>query len=90
MTNDELPDSDMDEVHEGGFLVMSDLLNHVFDKGVVIAGSVTIGIADIDLVRLSLNLVISAVETDLRRTRRDPRVGGGHGDVPVLPRSGSK
>ena len=90
MASDELPGGDIEELDEGASLVLSDLLNHVFDKGIVISGSVTIGIADIDLVRLSLNLVISSVETDVRRTRREPRVGGGHGDVPVLPGSGSE
>lgn len=92
MAGEELPADDMEQLEDGGTLVLSDLLNHVFDKGIVIAGSVTIGIADIDLVRLSLDLVISSVETDLRRTRGrgKPRVGGGHGDVPVLPSSGSE
>jgi hypothetical protein len=44
-------------------LVLSELLNLVLDKGVVITGEVTISIADIDLVRLDLSLVLSSVET---------------------------
>lgn len=47
-------------------LVLGDLLNHVLDKGVVIGGSVTISIADIDLVVLDLRLLLTSVETALR------------------------
>ena len=47
-------------------LVLGDLLNHVLDKGVVITGSVTISIADIDLLIVDLRLLLSSVETSLR------------------------
>jgi gas vesicle structural protein len=48
-------------------LVLGDLLNHVLDKGVVIGGSVTISIADIDLLILDLRLLLTSVETAMRR-----------------------
>lgn len=48
-------------------LVLGDLLNHVLDKGVVISGTVTISIADIDLVVLDLRLLLTSVETSMRR-----------------------
>ena len=63
-------------------LVLSDLLNRVLDKGVVIAGDVTISVADVDLVRLNLTVVLQAVETEARRLRDAER---GRGDAPVLP-----
>jgi hypothetical protein len=47
-------------------LVLGDLLNHVLDKGVVIGGTVTIAVADIDLVVLDLRLLLSSVETAIR------------------------
>jgi gas vesicle structural protein len=47
-------------------LVLGDLLNHVLDKGVVIGGSVTISIADIDLLVLDLRLLLTSVETAMR------------------------
>ena len=47
-------------------LVLGDLLNHVLDKGVVIGGTVTISVADIDLLVLDLRLVLSSVETAMR------------------------
>jgi hypothetical protein len=44
-------------------LVLSELLNHVLDKGVVITGDVTIAIAGIELVRAGLSLYLTSVET---------------------------
>ncbi|HEY4219265.1 MAG TPA: gas vesicle protein GvpJ [Gemmatimonadaceae bacterium] len=48
-------------------LVLGDLLNHVLDKGVVISGSVTISIADVDLLAVDLRLLLTSVESSLRR-----------------------
>jgi gas vesicle structural protein len=48
-------------------LVLGDLLNHVLDKGVVISGTVTISIADIDLLMLDLRLLLTSVETSIKR-----------------------
>lgn len=47
-------------------LVLSDLLNRVLDRGLMITGSVTLAVADVDLVQLDLNLVLTAVETAIR------------------------
>lgn len=57
------PDDDEIDTEE---LVLGDLLNHVLDKGVVIGGTVTISVADIDLVVLDLRLLLSSVETAVR------------------------
>jgi hypothetical protein len=46
---------------------LSDLLSHVLDKGVVLKGEVMLAVADIDLIRLDLGLLLSAVETVIRR-----------------------
>jgi hypothetical protein len=74
-------DLDFDDSEE---LVLGDLLNRVLDKGVVISGSVTIAVADIDLVRVGLNLVLSSVETEERTRRRLARAEERGGDPPVL------
>jgi gas vesicle structural protein len=58
------PNDDEIETEE---LVLGDLLNHVLDKGVVIGGTVTISVADIDLLVLDLRLLLSSVETAVRR-----------------------
>lgn len=48
-------------------LVLGDLINHVLDKGVVISGTVTISIADVDLLMLDLRLLLTSIETSMRR-----------------------
>jgi gas vesicle protein GvpK/gas vesicle protein GvpA/GvpJ/GvpM family len=54
-------------------LELSDLLSHVLDKGVVLKGEVMLAVADIDLVRLDLGLLLTAVETALTRGGVDTR-----------------
>lgn len=49
---------------------LSDLLNRVLDKGAVIAGSVTISVADVDLIQLDLTVVLTAIETARDAHRR--------------------
>lgn len=66
-------------------LVLGDLLNHVLDKGVVIAGDVTISVADIDLVRVGLSVLLASVETEERMLRNTGRNGESDADVRVLP-----
>jgi gas vesicle structural protein len=44
-----------------------DLLDRVLDRGVVIVGDVTLSIADVDLVNLSLRLTLTSVEGPTRR-----------------------
>jgi hypothetical protein len=73
---------------EEGNLVLSDLVNRVLDKGVVISGHVLISIADIDLVALDLKLLITSIETATQKQMS--RVKSGNADAPVLPPSGSK
>lgn len=76
MSDDELPVDDER-------LILGDLLNHVLDKGVVITGDVTVSIAEIDLLRVSLSVMLSSVETELRAIPvRLPRADG---DPSLLP-----
>jgi hypothetical protein len=49
-------------------VALVDLLDRVLAGGVVIAGDVTIGIADVDLVRVSLRALICSVSGEERRT----------------------
>ena len=89
--------SDERDAPRGGALLadsesfmLSDLLNHVFDKGVVISGSVVIGIADIDLVHLDLDLVIGSAESAVLRARERAQAeladqSTSDADLPVLP-----
>ena len=74
---------DVDDL-EAGPLVLSDLINRVLDKGVVISGHVTISIANIDLLEVDLKLMLTSIET---ATRRNMRVAELPRDAhsPVLP-----
>jgi hypothetical protein len=58
---------DIDEIDESEQLVLSDLINRVLDKGVVISAHMVISVADIDLIQLDLKLLISSVTTIQRR-----------------------
>ncbi len=51
---------------------LSEVLNHILDKGVVLKGEVMLAVADIDLIQLDLGLLLTAVESATRR----PRVSG--------------
>jgi hypothetical protein len=62
-----------DRVADTEELVLSDLLNRVLDRGVVIAGEVTISVANIDLVRVGLNIYIAAIETELQKAAERDR-----------------
>lgn len=55
-----------------------ELINRVLDKGVVIVGDVTISVAGVDLVYLSLNALLTSVSTARRVV--DARIGGGAGE----------
>lgn len=74
-----------EDLFEGEQLVLSDLINRVLDKGVVISSTITISIADIDLIQLDLRLLISSVTTLSRRA--EEKAASRDADVPVRPRS---
>ena len=57
MTEEEF---ELDEEEE---LSLLETLDHVLDRGLVIAGEVKIAVADVDLVYLGLNLLLGSVET---------------------------
>ena len=68
--------ADFDQIIAGQELEDTDLslletLDHVLNRGLVIAGEITISVADIDLIFLGLNVIVSSVETahDVLRKR---------------------
>ena len=50
-------------VRHAGTTSLVDLLDRVIDRGTVISGDVVIALAGVDLVRLDLRLLLTAVET---------------------------
>jgi hypothetical protein len=77
--------SHRDDLDEGN-LVLSDLVNRVLDKGVVVSGHVMISIADIDLLSLDLKLILTSIETATQKQLGVSRMNDA--DAPVLPPSG--
>ena len=60
--------SDFDQIVVGEEWEDTDLslletLDHVLNRGLVIAGEITIAVADIDLIFIGLNVMVSSVET---------------------------
>lgn len=70
-------------------LDLSDLLNTVLDRGAVVHGEVTIAVADVDLIKLNLGLLLQAVATAELRAHTQERsspAGSLAGAVGALPR----
>ena len=44
-------------------LSLLETFDHVLNRGLVIAGEITISVADIDLIFIGLNVLVSSVET---------------------------
>ena len=44
-------------------LSLLETLDHVLNRGIVITGEITIAVADVDLVFIGLNVLVSSVET---------------------------
>jgi hypothetical protein len=61
-------------VIEDRHVSLVDVLDRVLDKGAVIAGDLTITVADVDLVRLHLRIVLGSAGTlDVQVTDADRR-----------------
>jgi hypothetical protein len=61
----------LDESYEPEQLVLSDLINRVLDKGVVISAEITISVADVDLIQLDLKVLLSGLVRQRKVSRRD-------------------
>ena len=51
------------ELEENQRVSICEVLDRVLNKGVVVAGEITISVAGVDLVYLSLHLVLTSIET---------------------------
>jgi hypothetical protein len=73
----------LDEIFGEPRIELSEVLNHILDKGVVLKGEVMLAVADIDLIQLDLGLLLTAVESAIRQ----PRVAGARTLGLAAPRS---
>lgn len=71
MTGEDLEQFQEDE------LSLLETLDHVLDRGLVLAGEITIAVADIDLIFVGLNVLLTSVETaqEVLETRDRQRLG---------------
>ncbi len=53
-------------VEQDNQLSLLDALDHLLDRGVIIAGEAVISIGDVDLLYLGLNIVLANVDTIMR------------------------
>lgn len=68
-----------------------DLLDRLLDKGVVVAGDLTLSVAEVDLIFASLRLVVTSVDKIWEVQERGAATGnGGRGPEPVPPRESEK
>lgn len=51
------------ELGDEAELSLLETLDHVLNRGLVIAGEITIAVADVDLIFVGLNVLVSSVET---------------------------
>lgn len=52
-------------------LVLVEALDHLLDRGVIIAGEAIISIGSVDLLYLGLNVVLANVDTIIRVSNKD-------------------
>ena len=57
-----LIESEVEQLEQSD-LSLLETLDHVLNRGIVITGEITISVADIDLIFVGLNVLISSVET---------------------------
>ena len=58
-----MADEELELLDEESELSLLETLDHVLNRGLVIAGEITIAVADIDLIFVGLNVLVSSVET---------------------------
>lgn len=54
---------ELSTIHPQREISLAETLNRVLNKGAVLTGDITISVADIDLLYIGLNLIVSSVET---------------------------
>ena len=72
-------------IHEpASSATLVDLLDRVLDKGLVVAGDVSISLANVELLTIRIRLLVCSIDKaeqiGLNWWRNDSRLGGGDGD----------
>ncbi len=67
---------DLDAVEDTERVSICEVLDRVLNKGVVVAGEVTISVAGVDLLYLGVNLVLTSIETARKNARESSHASG--------------
>jgi hypothetical protein len=62
--------SDQRAIADDSQLPLLETLDHLLDRGVIIAGEAVISIGDVDLLYLGLNVVLANVDAVIRTSKR--------------------
>ena len=78
-----MADEELELLEDESELSLLETLDHVLNRGLVIAGEITISVADIDLIFLGLNVLLTSTETarDVLRRREGAASNGPEGDA---------
>ena len=78
-----MADEELELLEDESELSLLETLDHVLNRGLVIAGEITISVADIDLIFLGLNVLLTSTETarDVLRRREGAASSGPKGDA---------
>ena len=66
----------MNDIDASQNVTVLELLDRVLNKGVVVAGDITISVADIDLLYLGVKLLLCSVETMEQQKKTTDVIGG--------------
>jgi hypothetical protein len=75
---------DLDNIFGPPRVELAEVLTHVLNKGVVLRGEVMLAVADIDLIKLDLGLLLTAVESAMKY----PLVADRQADLGLVPLRG--
>ena len=53
-------------------VTLLELVDRVLNRGVVVSGDITLSVADVDLVYVGLNVILTSIETALRHIHQLP------------------
>ena len=80
----------MEVASSGGPANLADILERVLDKGIVIAGDISINLLEIELLQIKVRLLIASVdkarEMGIDWWEHDPSLSSGNGDRRALER----
>jgi len=70
---------ELDSLNDWDRISLCEMLDRLLNKGIVVTGELTISVADVDLLYLGVNLVLTSMETAFMQSGRSATVSLGAG-----------